>query len=210
MNGDERQQALRGLVVDALRGRGEPLFLSDRRAVPAAALYAQVQLERRRCAETDGAGAVDPSSDGCPIDALARLLARLWEGGATVAEPGCTAPLGTGVRTGGGTATCAALEFDLDRFVAACESRRRAPRLERLDATSLAGLDVADALAQILFGARAVHGSAPLEGARLGGVGAPTAIEPPRPSIGPSADARGADARGAVLGYTRSPAPDPR
>jgi|GEM_PF-3874240 len=132
---------LRALLVEALRAQGEPLFLAGSRVVPAAALYASVQQARRRTVPVRDARR--RAEEACPIEALASLLARLWEGGE--------------VRDTGGVRWLPRGRVRIDALVGRCEARRARPRVARVDAAELAALGPEDALAALLFAGRLVH-----------------------------------------------------
>lgn len=133
---DSPASKLRSLLVDGLRARGEPLFLSGPRAVPAAAIYAALQQARRRTTIADRRA-------GCAIDGLTRQLAQLWEG----RDPA----------RGGASAWLPAERLCVATLVERCEALKAVPRRDQLDVRDLADLEPEDLLASLLFGARIVH-----------------------------------------------------
>lgn len=119
-------RALRSLLAEALRGRGEPLFVTPRAVVPAAALWAGIHALRRSSAS---AGAHDPVSD--VTERLARRLAGAWEGEGV--EP-----------------------WEIERLVELLAARRLRPREPVLVAESLAGRAWGFAVAELVFGGAVV------------------------------------------------------
>jgi hypothetical protein len=76
---------LREAVVRGLRGRGEPLLVSDDGALPAAALYAAIHCQRRGwSASASGGDLGSPATAG-----LVRVLAELWEGRSVIVTDDC-------------------------------------------------------------------------------------------------------------------------
>lgn len=111
--------ALRTQLVQRLAGRGEPLFTSGARSLPAAALFAG--RHTRVAFPTDR------------IDALVNVVAALWEhGAATAHEIACLAPRAVGGACASGlalhlarraaAAAADAAEFDADAWLRTTDS----------------------------------------------------------------------------------------
>ncbi|QDU84480.1 hypothetical protein Pla163_15900 [Planctomycetes bacterium Pla163] len=139
---------LREAVVDGLRGRGEPLFLCDEGALPAAALYAAVHCHRRGWSASASGGDLR----GHAMAELVHVLAELWEGRSVRATDGC-----------GWLPEGEATPEDVVRALAAVRAQPRDLRVEELWA-----LDLATALALTLRGARTIDGARAVE--RWGGL----------------------------------------
>lgn len=140
--------ALREAFVHGLRGRGEPLLVSDDGAIPAAALYAAVHCRRRGWTAHASGGDLGSAA----TSELVRVLAELWEGRtASVVDDFGWLPTGE--------ATPAAVVAALART----SSEPRDLRVEDLRELSLAA-----AVARVLQGSRTIDGARAVE--RWGGL----------------------------------------
>jgi len=143
MDHSSHTQLVREVIVAALRGRGEPLFLCGPRAVPAAALYAGLHQARRR----EGSALLPRSAESAPhdvaFDRLTELLAAVWEEDAGGASAGCAPWPPPGA-------------VSARRLLERCEERRATARREHVVIEDEPWPDREAALAELLFGSRLV------------------------------------------------------
>jgi hypothetical protein len=137
------QRRTRAALARALARRGEPVFVSGTRALPAASLLVAARAPR---ATTSG------PTDGDPLAHLVALVADLWHDDvAGAARMSALVPGATGACSG-------------PALVDALGRREGRVRLEALDLDAVQSLAPADALAELLAGAALVRLGGAFEG----------------------------------------------